>query len=398
MTVFQDAFISYGRADSKAFAIRLKNRLAEAGYRIWFDFDDIPLATDFQKRIDDGIETSHNFIYVISPSSVDSVYCDKELHLAIRGGKRIIPLMHVDEISRETWQARNVSGTEADWEAFQAAGKHRSLDNLNKTARKLNWVYFREELDDFEQSLAGLLALLPLHQDYVQQHSQLLSQALSWERHHRQTRYLLVGAERQGAEAWLQQRFENGAPPCEPTPLHCEFITESIKNANNLMTQVFLCHGEEDETTAEQVRLALMRQGMTVWNYRTDIQGSRNYQEAISRGVEEADNFIFLLSPHSIQSDYCRKELAKAEGLNKRVIPILVSSVEEAEIPEGLRDLQHLDWSHHSDEQGGDEQSKDPPTSRAGVSALLKLLHGEAAYYDEHKTWLTQALKWQRQQ
>ncbi|MEO1299749.1 MAG: toll/interleukin-1 receptor domain-containing protein, partial [Cyanobacteria bacterium J06636_16] len=387
MTVFQDAFISYGRADSKAFASQLNQRLMAAGLTVWFDFDDIPLATDFQERIDDGIEKAHHFLYVISPSSVNSPYCGKELELALRYGKRIIPLMHVEAITHATWQQRYPHGTEADWQAFQAAGKHRSFDNLNNTVSKLNWVFFREG-DDFEQSLNGLLALFDQQQDYVQHHTQLLTQALSWERHHRQTRYLLVGSDRQNAETWLRTRFVDEAPPCTPTPLHCEFITESIKNAHNLMTQVFLCHADADRDSAELIRQSLIRQGITVWNYRTDIQTSQDYNSAIAQGIEEADNILFLLSPQSAQSPYCQHELEQALTLQKRVIPVLAAPTDPEQVPVSLRSLQYVDLTDNL--QASDYQ--------ADESQLLKLLNSDAAYYTEHKTWLTQALKWERQQ
>lgn len=62
MLEFDNAFISYGRADSKAFAMKLYQDLTEAGFQIWFDRNDIPLAVDFQNQIDDGIEKSHNFL------------------------------------------------------------------------------------------------------------------------------------------------------------------------------------------------------------------------------------------------------------------------------------------------------------------------------------------------
>ncbi|NEP52080.1 MAG: TIR domain-containing protein, partial [Moorea sp. SIO3C2] len=61
MKTFFDAFISYGRADSKVFSTKLHQRLTELGFRIWFDQQDIPLGVDFQNQIDDGIEKSHNF-------------------------------------------------------------------------------------------------------------------------------------------------------------------------------------------------------------------------------------------------------------------------------------------------------------------------------------------------
>lgn len=390
MTVLQDAFISYGRAQSKAFARHLSDRLTAAGVSTWLDFDDIPKAVDFQAQIDDGITKSHNFLYVISPSSVNSPYCDKELALALAYGKRIIPIMHVEEISQEVWQQQYPTQTEADWQAFKAAGKHRSEVNLNPTVGKLNWACFREGQDNFEQAFDELLALIaeqPASQRlYTQRHTQLLVQALAWQQNHQQTRYLLVGAERQAAAGWLTTAFET--PPCVPTPLHCEFITESTKNANNLMTRVFLCHANEDQASAEQIRQSLLRRGITVWNYRTDIETSQNYHSAISQGIEEADNLIFVLSPHSVESPYCRQELENAVKLQKRIIPVLAAPVTPAQMPESLRALNYLDLTDNL-------QLED---YWADESQLLKLLNTDVDYYNQHKVWLTQALKWERQQ
>jgi len=64
MSPFFDAFISYGRADSKAFATQLYTHLTQQGFKVWFDQNDIPLAVNFQNQIDDGIEKSHNFLFI----------------------------------------------------------------------------------------------------------------------------------------------------------------------------------------------------------------------------------------------------------------------------------------------------------------------------------------------
>ncbi|NJO14359.1 MAG: TIR domain-containing protein [Thioploca sp.] len=46
-----DAFISYGRADSKVFATELYSQLTEQGFKVWFDQNDIPLAVNFQTKL-----------------------------------------------------------------------------------------------------------------------------------------------------------------------------------------------------------------------------------------------------------------------------------------------------------------------------------------------------------
>jgi WD40 repeat protein len=387
MTQFFDAFISYGRADSKAFATKLYNCLHDRGFGIWFDQNDIPLGVDFQNQIDDGIEKAHNFLFIIAPHSVNSPYCLKEIELAIRRNKRIIPLLHVEQIDRATWQQRQPQGTDEEWEAYKAKGLHSSFNNMHPAIGKINWVYFREGIDDFEKSFSGLIELLQRHADYVAQHTQFLAKALEWEQRQKQHSYLLIADEKQQAESWLEIRFKDEQAPCIPTDLHCEYITESIKNANNLMTQVFVSYAEEDRSMMEKIRNSLRRKSLTVWTNKTDIQIGETWEEAIRRGIEQADNVLYLLSPDSIDSYEARTELEIAVSLNKRIIPVLVRELSTEKMPEGLRELQYIDLT---DNVADDDYLLDE-------SQLLKILYEDEDYYNEHKILLAKALKWQRQ-
>ena len=319
---FFDAFISYGRSDSKAFAFELHSQLNAVRFKVWFDQHDIPLGVDFQEQINAGIEKAHNFLFVISPHSVNSPYCRKEIELALTLNKRIIPLLHVEQIDRETWQRRNPRQIEdTDWEAAQDGGEHASYTIMHPDVGKINWVYFREH-DDTATALNGLIKLLHQHEDYVKEHTEILAKALTWERHQKQDAYLLVGDERAAAEAWLRTRFADQPPPCIPLDLHCEYITESIKNSNNLMTHVFLCHADVDREIEAKVLKSLARNGFTVWSNQRDIDTGIDFQESIDRGIEAADNIIYLMSEHSLKSAYCLHELTYAISLNKRIIPL----------------------------------------------------------------------------
>ena len=284
----QDVFISYGRKDSLEFAAKLNRRLVDRGCVVWFDFDDIPVGVDYQKQIDDGIERSDNFIFIISPHSVNSLYCLKEIALALKRNKRIVPVMHVEGVSRETWQARHPEGTASQWQDYQAQGLHDHFQNMHPEIRKINWVYFREDIDDFDLAFGNLVGIFERHQAYVRQHTTWLIKALEWEQQQRRSQFLLVGEERLQAETWLKIRFKDSQPPCLPTDLHCELITESRKNANNLMTQVFLSYADEERGTVQKIRYSLMREGFTVWISSHDIRTGVDFQTAIDRGIEEA--------------------------------------------------------------------------------------------------------------
>ncbi|MEM7594849.1 MAG: TIR domain-containing protein, partial [Cyanobacteria bacterium P01_A01_bin.83] len=348
---------------------------------------DIPLAVDFQEQINSGIEQSHNFIFIIAPHSVNSTYCLKEIKLALQYNKRIIPILHVEQISFETWQSRNPHLKATDWQAYQAKGLHSSFTNMHPTIQKINWIYAREQIDDFAASVAGLIQTISQHQDYVAQHTQLLVQALNWKRNHQQSKYLLVGAARNNAQKWLKQKFNDEQPPCIATDLHCEFISESIKNANNLMTQVFLSAADPDNAIKQKIGKTLMRAGLTIWTNQTDIKTGTAFAQEIEKGIVRADNLVYLISPSTLRSSYCQQELAFAIAHNKRIIPLLIKETSLDLIPPELQKLQFIDLTHLPDE----------PNYHHGIDKLLKELKNEAFYHESHKLLLVKALKWQEQ-
>ncbi|MEM7061556.1 MAG: TIR domain-containing protein [Cyanobacteria bacterium P01_B01_bin.77] len=383
----QDVFISYGRADSRLFAQQIKNHLVEADLRVWFDFDDIPLGVDYQNQINDGIEKADNFLFIISPHSVNSPYCAKEIELALACNKRIIPLLHIEEISYETWQQRTPDANELGWQALKEKGAHSSFPNMHPEISKINWVYFREGIDDFENSMAGLKAILARQQPYVHQHTEVLGNALEWQRQQRQPEYLMTDKSLASAKDWLSTRFQTEQPPCIPTDLHCEFITESLKAADDQMTQIFISYSEEDIEMQEKVRKRLMREGFTVWVNTIDIPTATDFQTAINRGIEKADNIVLLLSPDSLASQYCQQELAYARRYHKRIIPLLVQSMDVAQLPTDLRMVQFIDFSSLVSEIHFER----------AVDELIRTLRSSADYVDGHKRVLVKALAWERQ-
>jgi hypothetical protein len=94
-TQFKDLFISYGRRESLGFVGRLHQQLKLAGYDAWFDKVNIPNGDDYAQRINQGIESTHNIVYVMAPRCLTSPYCLMELEYARFLGKRVIPINHM---------------------------------------------------------------------------------------------------------------------------------------------------------------------------------------------------------------------------------------------------------------------------------------------------------------
>lgn len=79
------AFISYSHAD-KAFVARLVNELKQLGVGVWIDEVELVIGDSLIGRLGGAIRESDFLVAVISPHSVDSPWCQKELALAATQG------------------------------------------------------------------------------------------------------------------------------------------------------------------------------------------------------------------------------------------------------------------------------------------------------------------------
>ncbi|MCA9890716.1 MAG: tetratricopeptide repeat protein, partial [Anaerolineae bacterium] len=220
-----DVFISYSRKDS-AFARKLERALYDIGQESWVDWSSIPYSEDWWQEICAGIDGADNFLFVMSPDSLMSMVCNKELAYAREQNKRIIPILH-REVMRDgkplseiltAWYAE-------DWE--QTAD-----DNLAELQR-LNWLFFREE-DDFEDWFEKLITTAETNPEHVKNHTRLLLWAREWERQGKNPSNLLKGDDLTHAEAWLGTAADQVPQPAD---LHRQYIAESRRVEDELAAE-----------------------------------------------------------------------------------------------------------------------------------------------------------------
>jgi cold shock CspA family protein len=89
-------FLSYAHAD-KPLAQDIAARLKERGVRVWIDEGELRVGDSIIERISSALEDVHFVVALVSPSSISSAWCRKELSLAMTGGLRrkgvkILPL------------------------------------------------------------------------------------------------------------------------------------------------------------------------------------------------------------------------------------------------------------------------------------------------------------------
>jgi len=105
---------------------------------------------------------------------------------------------------------------------------------------------------------------------------------------------------------------------------------------------VFISYAREDRAFVERLRRALVDRGRSVWVDLEDILPTEEWWKKICAGIESADHFVYVLSPFSIASDECRRELAHAVENHKRLVPVLYRDVESAAVPRELAERQWL--------------------------------------------------------
>ncbi|HDN27968.1 MAG TPA: TIR domain-containing protein, partial [Thioploca sp.] len=206
-----------------------------------------------------------------------------------------------------------------------------------------------------------------------------------WQKNQKAPQHLLVGKERAAAEEWLLTDFlPPKQPPCQPSALVCEYICQARKNAENLMTDIFICYGVQDKDIRDKVIQSLSRYAKTTWTHDRDIQKGADYGRAIEVGIENADNFFFFISPDSVTSEYCQRELEYALQYNKRIVPLLIAPTPASDVPEVLRDLQYVDFTDNTCQADYD----------GDIDDILNILRHDQAYYEQHKVLLARTLKW----
>ena len=57
------------------------------------------------------------------------------------------------------------------------------------------------------------------------------------------------------------------------------------------------------------------------------IRPAEEFMQAIFRAIEGTDTFVFVLTPDSVTSEVCGREIAHAAVQNKRMVPIIARDV-----------------------------------------------------------------------
>lgn len=106
--------------------------------------------------------------------------------------------------------------------------------------------------------------------------------------------------------------------------------------------RIFISYSRADTEAADALLDALKARGFSVKIDRRDLPYGEKWQEQLSGFIAASDTVIFLLSPDSIQSKWCRWELDEVSRLSKRLFVIRVRDTGVADLPASIAAVQIL--------------------------------------------------------
>lgn len=188
-------FISYSRVD-RDIAESLRDRLQESGFDAYLDIHDIAPGEDWRARLAALVASAEKVVFLISPDSVASEFCDWEVNEAERQGKSVLPV-----VIRETGATAIPSRLE-----------------------RLNFIFHRDAGERGE-SLPKLISALSMDLAWEREKTRVNDLAMRWEKAERPRRLLTWRDDDiRAVEAWRDARPPN-APA--PTEVQLAYISES---------------------------------------------------------------------------------------------------------------------------------------------------------------------------
>jgi hypothetical protein len=100
--------------------------------------------------------------------------------------------------------------------------------------------------------------------------------------------------------------------------------------------RIFISYAREDATRVEELRDNLTEAGHDVW-FDQDVRGGEQWWDLVLERIRWSDIVTFALSPDSVTSRACRREMRYAAEVNRRIVPITIRKVSIEEGPDQIQ-------------------------------------------------------------
>lgn len=152
------------------------------------------------------------------------------------------------------------------------------------------------------------------------------------------------------------------------------------------MSDVFISYSRSDKAFVQRLFAQLEAEGYDAWVDWDDIAYADDWWHTIEQGIEGADTFVFIMSPASARSKICFDEVEHAAQNNKRIVPVVLTDVDEKADQERLHPaLKRHNWLLFRAEDDFE----------ATFATLLETVRRDPQHVQMHTRLLVRAHDWQ---
>lgn len=148
------------------------------------------------------------------------------------------------------------------------------------------------------------------------------------------------------------------------------------------LPDVFISYSRRDSDFVRELHEALRERGKEVWVDWEDIPPAARWREELREALEDSDAFVFVISPDSATSKYCREEIDRAAELHKRIVPLVHRRVSDDGLPETINTRNWIFF--------------DTDPFEEGIDKLISAVETDLDWVQGHTRWLEHATEWER--
>ena len=145
--------------------------------------------------------------------------------------------------------------------------------------------------------------------------------------------------------------------------------------------RIFISYSRRDLAFVDRLEPELVARGFKPLIDREEIYAFEDWWKRLETLVNQADTVIFVLSPDSVASPICQKEVAHAASLNKRFAPIVFRRVDDKAVPEALARLNFIFFD-------------DPARFAESLARLDEALQSDIGWIRKHTEFGESARRW----
>lgn len=159
-------------------------------------------------------------------------------------------------------------------------------------------------------------------------------------------------------------------------------MTVTLSPEKRERVKVFISYSRADTAFADELVVGLDYDGgFDVSIDRTAIHEGEAWQDRLASLIGSADTIIFILTPGFVESKICQWELAEAQRLSKRLVPVLVQEIDIGALPPSIARINFVRFD------AGYSFMK-------GLTALRRTLNTDLGWLREHTRLFERASEW----